>query len=256
MNFMEFKKQVHFYFRIDLNSYKENQLRRRIDSFMKKNNIENYKDFFRLLKTKGPLYTSFVDYLTINVSEFFRDPKKFETLEKIYLPELIKNKIKLKIWSAACSNGSEPYSIAILLNEQTPGVKHHIEATDVDRKILAKAIEGIYKRDDIKNVSKSRLRRYFKQENDKFRIIDSLKKNVLFKHHDLLQNNYATGFDLILCRNVTIYFTREAQERVNLKFANSLNPGGLLFIGGSEMIFNYQQIGLDKLAPCFYRKTS
>lgn len=254
MTFEEFKRRARVIFRIDLESYKENQLRRRINSFMQKHRVQNYTDFLILLKTRRGVYEAFFNHLTINVSEFFRDPKKFEELEKEHLPALLRNKKTLKIWSAACSNGAEPYSVAIILDEKTPGVRHRILATDVDRNVLARAALGKYGADAVKNVSPDRLARYFTKEDNGYKISDVLKRKVTFKHHDLLQDRYDTGFDLILCRNVTIYFTREAQERVNSQFAKSLNEGGILFTGGSEMIFNYQELGFEKISHCFYRK--
>lgn len=256
MTFEEFKRLARADFRLDLESYKENQLRRRINSFMQKYKAESYADFLALLKKKRDVYESFLNHLTINVSEFFRDPKRFAELEQEHLPALLNKKKKLKIWSAACSNGAEPYSVAIILAELTPGARHRILATDVDRDILARAREARYGADAVKNVRPDRLKRYFTREGDTFVLAASIKEKVTFQHHDLLQDGYDTGFDLILCRNVTIYFTREAQERVNYKFSQSLNAGGILFIGGSEMIFNYRQLGLEKISHCFYRKTS
>lgn len=255
MDFVEFKAQTSKLLGIDLESYKENQLRRRIDNFMQKYRSRDYAEFFSLLKTRCSAYEAFLNHLTINVSEFFRDPKKFEELEKVYLPALLTTKKNLKIWSAACSIGAEPFSIAIILDENNSELKHRILATDVDKNILARAAEGKYTADAIKNVSKERLARYFTKEGNKYIISRELKKKVTFKHHDLLKDKYETGFDLILCRNVTIYFTREAQDRINEKFSKSLNKGGILFIGGSEMIFNYQQLGLEKAGHGFYRKT-
>lgn len=256
MNFAKFKAQARTAFRIDLESYKENQLRRRIDNFMQKYQVHNYAQFFQLLKTQRPVYEAFLNHLTINVSEFFRDPKKFEELEKVHLPALLEAKKTLKVWSAACSIGAEPFSVAIILDEKTPRAKHRILATDVDRNILARAARGIYNADAVKNVSRDRLTRYFTKEGNSYKISEEIKRKVTFRHHDLLQDKYDTGFDLILCRNVTIYFTREAQDRVNLRFSRSLTRGGILFIGGSEMIFNYQQLGLEKIGHSFYRKVA
>jgi chemotaxis protein methyltransferase CheR len=160
----------------------------------------------------------------------------------------------VKIWSAACSNGSEPYSIAIILEEMGLSARSRIDATDIDRQVLKKATEAKYNRDGLKNVSQSRLDRFFTKQGDFYLLKDSIKKKVAFRYHDLLEDNYQKGYDLIVCRNVTIYFTREAQDGIYKKFSHSLNPGGILFIGGSEMIFKYKDFGYEKLAPCFYKK--
>jgi len=254
MDFSVFKCKIYETFRIDLNGYKENQLLRRMNTLMQKEKVSTYDHFFKLLSSDKRAYQAFLDNLTINVTEFFRDSKMFGFLETNVIPELLSRKPTLKIWSAACANGAEPYSLAIILDELTPGKRHRLDATDMDRTILKKAAEGIYSADCLKNVSKERLRRYFKQDGDRFFIVDRIKKMVAFRPHDLLTDPFPEGYDLIVCRNVTIYFTREAQQKVNRKFARSLNKGGVLFIGGSEVIFNYRELGYEKIRPCYYRK--
>ncbi|WP_031518125.1 CheR family methyltransferase [Desulfofalx alkaliphila] len=254
MEFVQFKNRVHKTFGLDLNSYKENQLRRRLDNLLNRRKITGYHEFFTMMSADRQEYLKFLDYLTINVSEFFRDIKMFEILEKKVIPELLADGRSLKIWSAACSLGAEPYSVGIILDEQSPGKRHVIEATDLDQGILIKAKEGLYNAETLKNVSKERLNKYFTKQNGKYLINQKIKDKVKYRQHDLLSDAYPQGYDLILCRNVTIYFTREAQERVNRNFIKSLKTNGYLFIGGSETIFNYAELGLKKLAPCFYKK--
>ncbi|MBO8137489.1 MAG: protein-glutamate O-methyltransferase CheR [Desulfotomaculum sp.] len=256
MDFNEFKNQVHKSFGLDLNSYKENQLQRRLSNLLVRKKLSDFGQLFTVISRDRQEYVKFLDYLTINVTEFFRDVKMFNILEERVLPELLAKGRKLKIWSAACSIGAEPYSVAIILDQLTPGVTHHIDATDLDQTILQKAKEGIYTADAVKNVSSERLKKYFTVRGDKYIINQQIKDKVDFSQHDLLKDNYPRGYDLILCRNVTIYFTREAQEKVNRRFVGSLNPGGYLFIGGSETIFNYVELGLNKTSPCFYKKVA
>lgn len=255
MDFTAFKNQMMKVFRLDLNSYKEAQLKRRLENLMCKQNANEYKDFFNILVQDRKVYESFLDNLTINVSEFFRDLMRWRELELNYLPQLLARNRSLKIWSAACSNGCEPYSLAMLLEELTPSKNHRIEATDLDKKILLAAQGGKYKEDAIRNVNKKRLTLYFDRDRDEYIVKHRIKQMVSFRRHDLLTDSFGSGYDLILCRNVAIYFTREAQDRLNQKFVRSMAPGGILFIGGSEMIFNYQSIGYQKLSPCFYKKT-
>lgn len=254
MNFSEFKQKILANFRLDLNSYKENQLKRRLDSLIVREKYNNYEELFRLMMSDRRFYESFLDHLTINVSEFFRDPLRWQELEKKFLPELLRSRGSLKIWSAACSIGAEPYSLGILLDELSPGHAHRLDATDLDKTIIGTARIGKYNQDVVKNVSKERLVKYFAEDGNFFSINENIKKRVSFRRHDLLTDEYPQGYDLIVCRNVTIYFTREAQDKINRNFSNSIRPGGLLFIGGSEMIFNYQELGFMKLLPCFYRK--
>ncbi|MCL6477592.1 MAG: protein-glutamate O-methyltransferase CheR [Peptococcaceae bacterium] len=254
MDFNEFKHGVLVHFRLDLNSYKENQLKRRIDGLLSRQKLNNYAELFQSMIGNRQAYEAFLDHLTINVSEFFRDPLRWQELEKNILPTLIRSRGTIKIWSAACSFGAEPYSLAILLDELMPGGVYRLDATDLDKTILETARVGKYSPDAVKNVSKERLARHFTVDGGSYLISERIKSKVSFRRHDLLTEEYQSGYDLIVCRNVTIYFTREAQDKINKNFSRSLQPGGVLFIGGSEMIFNYQELGLEKILPCFYRK--
>ena len=255
MDFNVFKDKMYSNFRLDLHSYKESQLKRRMESLMLRINMgTDFEKFYKAISTDREMYIKFLDTLTINVTEFFRDANIFKSLETKVLPELLQKKKHLKIWSAACSNGAEPYSLAILLDELIPGGKFELEATDIDDKILSQAMAGSYTPEQVRNAGTNRLAKYFRKQGNNYLVIDSVKNKVKFKKHDLLLDKYGLGYDLIVCRNVTIYFTREAQNLVNDKFSKALNPGGYLFIGGSEMIFNYKNYGYEKSLPCFYKK--
>ncbi|SFQ97151.1 CheR family methyltransferase [Desulfoscipio geothermicus] len=256
MDFNAFKNGVMAFFHLDLHSYKEKQLRRRLDSYLTKLKLGSYRELYNRLVENRDCYEKFLDYLTINVSEFFRDPQRFKELQNIYIPELFKTRNRVKIWSAACSNGSEPYSIAIITEELGLAARSNIEATDIDRQILKKAMAGSYGQESIKNVSPERLDRFFTRQGNVYILKNIIKNKVVFRYHNLLANDYRKGYDLIVCRNVTIYFTREAQDEIYKKFSHSLNAGGILFIGGSEMIFNYKEFGFQKLSPCFYKKVN
>jgi chemotaxis protein methyltransferase CheR len=256
MEFSLFKEKVRGSFELDLNSYKENQLKRRLDNLMVKQkvNLGDYAEFFKLLAADRSAYMEFLDTITINVSEFFRDKSIFDILENNIIPSLLAERKKLKIWSAACSSGAEPYSIAIILNELSPDRDHFIQGSDIDNKVLKAALEGCYHADQVMNVSRLRQLKYFMRQDDMYYLVQKIKRMVSFIHHDLLLSPFNHGYDLISCRNVAIYFTREAQEKLYLKFYRALSPGGVLFIGASEMIFNYREFGYEKLASCFYRK--
>ncbi|MBC7104867.1 MAG: protein-glutamate O-methyltransferase CheR [Firmicutes bacterium] len=254
MDFAAFRDRVAVSFRLSLDGYKEPQLRRRVESLMARRKIRDYGSYFELLVADGSAYREFLDYLTINVTEFFRDPAMFRRLEEELLPELLGSGFALRIWSAGCANGAEPYSVAIILEELTPGRRHRIEGTDVDGRILEVAREGRYPAELLRHVGPARRRRYFRPEGRDFVLDASIRRRVEFRRHDLLRDPYGTGYDLIMCRNVTIYFTREAQARVNEGLARALKPGGILFVGGAETIFNYRELGYEKIGPCFYRK--
>ena len=255
MEFENFIREVHREFGLNLGGYKEKQLKRRIDSLMLTQGIGSYEDYLKVMIENGDQRSKFFDKVTINVSEFFRNPEIFANLERVILPDLAGGVKKLKIWSAACSNGAEPYSIAIILEEMTPKVSYRITATDIDTNILNVAKEGKYDFRALRNVTPERLSRFFEQTGDgRYSVSPQARKNVTFKKHDLLEEAYDTDYDLIVCRNVTIYFTRETQERIYSNFYRSLKDGGVLFIGATENIIQYRQLGFEKVSHWFYRK--
>lgn len=254
MEFEEFRKKVSQLISVNLEGYKEKQLKRRIDHLITTQGYKDYDEYYLALKNDGEQKHIFLDKLTINVSEFFRNKLIFETLEKTIFPKLLKEKSKLKIWSAACSNGSEPYSVAMILDKLTPNVIHTIDATDLDEKILAEAQKGVYKEDLLKNVSPERLKKYFTKTDNLWSISPSIKRKIRFRKHDLLKDRYQNNYDLIICRNVTIYFTKEIQNMLYENFRNSLTSGGILFIGATESILNHKELGFTKVSPWFYQK--
>lgn len=254
MEFLEFQRRIYRQFGLNLEGYKEKQLKRRIMSLMQSQGVDDFDQYFNMLVRDEEQLLKFLDKVTINVSEFFRNPEIFKVLETKMLPEMLKEKSKLKIWSAACSNGSEPYSIAIILEELTPGIRHQIEATDIDKMILETARKGYFEERFLKNVSQERLKKFFVSQEKGFVLKDEIKNRVQFRHHDLLLDNYGRGYDLIVCRNVTIYFTNEAQDLLYRKFWEALNPGGYLFIGATENMLRYRELNYEKSMPWFYRK--
>ncbi len=249
-----FKQKLHVKSGINLNDYKPAQMQRRIGNMMSRHGASSYVDFFGKLETNPKLYKDFIDFLTINVTEFFRTPEKFDELEKKVIPDLLKQSAKLNIWSAGCSIGAEPYSLAIMLNELTPHTRHRILATDLDVEMLAKAKQGSYTANELKNIPPARLTKYFKQADGIATISEDMRARVEFGRHNLLVDKFETGFDLILCRNVVIYFTEEAKDGLYRRFFAALKPGGVLFVGGTEAILNFRDIGFNHYLPFFYRK--
>jgi len=249
-----FKQKFKNKARIDLNDYKPAQMQRRISNLMSRYGARTYVDFFNLLDKDDRLYKEFIDYMTINVTEFFRTPEKFSELEAKVLPELLAKSSKLNIWSAGCSVGAEPYSLAMILKDMTPTVKHRILATDLDVEMLGKAKNGVYTSTEFKNISNNRASKYFKEMNGTYTMDNDIKSRIEFKQHNLLLDRFETGFDLILCRNVVIYFTEEAKDGLYRRFLTALKPGGVMFVGGTEAILNFRDIGFTSYLPFFYRK--
>ena len=247
------KKEVFSLTTIDLNSYKEAQMKRRIDALIAKNKIQGYDNFVKELKVNKDLFESFVNYLTINVSEFYRNPDQWNVLDKEVFPSLIKKFGKnLKIWSAACSTGDEPYSLVMALSEHLPLSSIRIIATDIDKQVIEKAKMGLYNAKSIASVPDKFKKKYFTQVGASYKISDEIKSRVEFKQSNLLKDAYPTGCHLIVCRNVLIYFTEEAKDEVFRKFNKALAKGGILFIGSTEQIMNYKEMGYGRLNSFFY----
>lgn len=251
-----FKQQLNRKTGIDLQLYKEQQMRRRINNLIQKTEFKSYTTFFADVVRNKQKFADFIEYLTINVSEFFRNPDKFGMVESEIIPYLLKNNSNsLNIWSAGCSIGAEPYSLAIIMKELTPGKRHRILATDLDIEIIGKAKQAIYSAEEIKAMRPDRKTKYFTKTADgKFALKPEIKTAVEFKRHNLLKDPFETNFDLILCRNVVIYFTEEAKAVLYKNFFKSLKPGGILFVGGTESILNSRQMGYETYKPFFYQK--
>jgi len=219
--------------------------------------IPSFAEYTRVLERDPVRRQEFRDYVTINVSEFFRDVDRFGELERRVLPQLVAGGASVRVWSAGCSIGAEPYSMAIMLHELAPDRPHTILATDVDQTILDRAKGGKgYLAADIRTVGAERTRRYFVPEPDGRLMVGPVPRTMIrFAKQDLLGDQYPSGpFDLIACRNVVIYFTEEAKERIYQGFVRALRPGGVLFVGGTEAIMRPQALGLSTMSPGFYRK--
>lgn len=250
-----FKSEILKLTAIDLNCYKEKQMKRRIDTLIAKHKIEGYDKYIQALKSDKELFEEFVSYITINVSEFYRNPDQWKLMDREVIPELVRNfGSGLKVWSAACSTGDEPYSLVMALSAHVPMNRINILATDLDKQIIAKAKVGLYSDKSIVGVPDEFKKKYFTQVGPSYKIVDEIKSRVSYKEHNLLRDMYPSGYHLIVCRNVLIYFTEEAKDEVFRKFYNALSPGGVLFIGSTEQIINYKEMGFIRKNSFFYQK--
>ena len=250
-----FKQKLNAKTGIDLQLYKEPQMRRRIGNLVTRSEFKTFTAYFDNVVKNKDTFAEFIEYLTINVSEFFRTPEKFSLLETDVIPYLLKRSPKLNIWSAGCSIGAEPYSLSIIMKEMTPNQRHRILASDLDIDILAKARAGIYADGELKAMRADRKTKYFTKTPDgKFAVKPEIKTAVEFKRHNRLKDPFETGFDLILCRNVVIYFTEEAKDQLYANLFKALKPGGSLFVGATEAILNYRKLGYTSYKPFFYQK--
>lgn len=250
-----FKKEIKNLTTIDLNCYKEKQMKRRIDTLIAKHKITGYDVYVKEMKTDKALFEEFINYITINVSEFYRNPEQWKLLDQTIIPELIGRFGKnLKIWSAACSTGDEPYSLVMALSKHIPLNQIRIFATDLDKQVIEKAKMGLYNEKSIAAVPEDLKKKYFVKVGPSYKISDEIKARVTFKEQNLLKDTYPTDYHMIVCRNVLIYFTEEAKDEVFLKFNKALAKGGILFIGSTEQIMNYKEMGYDRKSSFFYIK--
>ncbi len=256
-DYENFKKDIYGLTNINLSLYKERQMKRRIESLMKRKGYHNFQDYYHAMKQNQELLRGFVSYLTINVSEFYRNPKQWEVFENIMIPILKKQfGSSINIWSAACSTGDEPYTIAMLLAKHYPMNQIKILATDIDDDVLHFAKEGFYLNRSLEGLPKELLDKHFIKKDNGYQIKDDIKACVEFKKHNLLEDLYPMGMHMIVCRNVVIYFTDEAKEGVYRNFYKSLQPRGFLFIGSTEQIIHAKELGFESVDSFFYQKTS
>lgn len=254
ISYTEFKEQASRLCGIDLSHYKSQQMDRRINSLMSLWKISDYEEYLEILKTDPLRFRQFIKKLTINVSEFFRNPERFQELWEEILPKLLQERAKLKIWSAGSSNGAEPYSVAIVLRELGAAHRADILGTDIDEEVLSKARQGVYSLNEVKSLPEKLLRKYFREEAGFFHLATEIKEAVTLRKHNLLLDKFETGFDLIICRNVVIYFKEKAKNKLYLGFHRSLRTGGYLWVGGTEPLLNYKEFGFASAATSFYKK--
>lgn len=253
-DFERFKAKILKLTGFDLASYKEKQILRRISALMQQLGVKDFDQYYRILEQDARQRENFLRRVTINVSEFFRNPERFEELARVHLPAILKRNQKPRLWSAGTSTGEEAYTLAILLLELNPAFAGTVLATDIDQEALQYAAAGVYPPGRLRNVPPAYLKKYFEPAGENYRVKEQVKALVRLRRHDLLRDPFGTGFDLILCRNVVIYLTEEAKEKLYRKFFHALKPGGILFTGTTEQIFNSRELGFINVSPFFYQK--
>jgi chemotaxis protein methyltransferase CheR len=254
-DYIYLKSKIYKVTNLDIDCYKTQQMRRRLDAYVAKSNFPTVIAYCNMLERTPEKQRELLDYLAINVSEFFRDTKQFDTLQKLVLPQQLTESRRLNIWSAACSCGQEPYTLSIILEELSSEYHHRILATDIDESALKQAKDGgPYTAYDVRNVPPQYLTRYFSKNQAGYWVIEKIKKKIIFLHHNMLRDPFETNFDLIVCRNVIIYFSEPVRDDLYRRFHHSLKPNGVLFLGGSEVVLRPSQQGFGIIHPAFYRK--
>ena len=237
---------------VDVTSYRPSVMEGKITGRMEAVGCGSTSDYLRYLMTNPGEFELLISALTVNVSRFFRNAMTFEficniVLSDIFLRKREANDRSVRIWSAGCAAGEEPYSLAILINEKMETEKEKFDigifATDIDEFILEKAKEGVYSFESVKEVKYGHIRKYFSICNDRFKLDSDIINQVNFSKYDLFHpKTYAPpesvfgGFDLILCRNVLIYFQSGFQEIIFDKLMRSLSVNGYLVLGKTETL--------------------
>ena len=253
LEFDFFKPWVKENLMIDLNAYKEKQLYRRIGSVMKSSGAANLREYAQKIRDEENTRRNFLDYITINVTEFYRNKEIFDEFDTVLKEVLIPRFNQIKIWSAACSLGAEPYTVALIL-EKNQLRNSKILATDIDEIILEKARVGSYQENEIRNVPSQELAKHFVKRDHEYHLSEKIKKMVEFKKHDLILDPYEKNFHVVICRNVTIYFKNEAKNEVYKKINESMVKGGIFFTGATENIFDPASFGFKRLSTFLYEK--
>ncbi len=240
---------------LDLNLYKDKQMERRILQLMQRQKKAGYKEFYEHLMASASALEFFLNYLTINTSEFFRDTKVYNLLEEHVFPELGRNfPGKLVVWSAGCSIGAEPYTVAIILHRLKLLHRAEIHATDIDDKALLFAQQGCYNEKQLGRIPAAVVEQYFTREENLYSIKPEISRAVRFRRHNLLTDEPVSRCHTIFCRNVFIYFKPETQHFLLQRFSHALYPGGFLVIGSAEYIANPAQFSLTKRYNTIFQK--
>jgi chemotaxis protein methyltransferase CheR len=251
-----FKKKIQDLTGIDLDAYKY-QIHRRIHMLMQRWAVKSYDEYYRTIANNPEKLREFLDYLTINVTEFFRNANRWWELKDRIIPQMYKElgHQRIKLWSAGCSTGEEPYSLAILAIESHVATPQPVLAGDIDEGVLAKAQAGVYMKRQIASAPKEWVPKYFVTvDANTVKVKQEVKDKVKFRHMNLIKDRFESGFDIILCRNVVIYFGSETKSTLYKKFLDALRPGGYLMTGATEQIFDYKNLGFESAGPFLYRR--
>ena len=240
-DFLALRRSIERLLSIQCANYKEDYIRRRVQSRMRLAGTSNFDEYHTLLLSSRDEQEQLRTSLTINVTKFWRDREVFEIVQKEILPDLMRRKPRIRIWSAGCATGEEPYTLALIAHELTrlrPGVQVTILATDLDREALDKAKAGVYHEKALENLTAAQVRRHFTLRQDgKFEIKPHLREHIRFQVHDLMSGKPPSSFiDVILCRNVTIYFTEKQKNELAVMFHAALLHDGYYIMGKTEFL--------------------
>lgn len=242
---------------VDLLQYKRQQMERRIRTWASRRGTPDLTAYTQRLGAEPDELESFLDRVTINVSEMWRHPEQFGHVERTILPELAAVG-PVRIWSAGCSYGAEGYTLAAISRATIPRGDVSIKGTDLDGRMVKRAREGVFTAADARLAPRDMLKRWFEpRPEDAWAAKPELKRLMSFEVGDLLRMPIREGgHELVFCRNTVIYFNQEARDALHERLVRSLRVGGYLVVGTSERVSNARELGLVSPFPFIYRKTS
>ncbi|MHC6202457.1 CheR family methyltransferase [Breznakiellaceae bacterium SP9] len=240
--FEQYRKLIYNESGITFTQTNRSILESRLKERLRENKIDSIKTYYGMVSGNKEELRNFLDSITTNLTRFFRNQAHFDALQHYVIPELIKLKkggsTTIKIWSAGCSSGEEPYTIAMLLSEILPSPwRYEIVASDISLKNLITGKEGFYADSHIAGVPPHYLSKYFDRVDGGYKIHADLMSKIRFDYHNLKNDAGLHNLDLVFCRNVIIYFDEAAQTAVINRFYDSMSSKSFLFIGHSESLF-------------------
>jgi chemotaxis protein methyltransferase CheR len=253
-DFLQFCTGVRRLTGIDLTQYKRRQMERRVRTFADRR-APDLAAYLQALSGSRDELNDFLDRVTINVSQLWRNPEQWEALAKIVVQ--LAETGTVRAWSAGCSYGAEAYTLAAIGREVAPKARLEILGTDIDKRMVERAREGRFTTDDARTAPPAQLKKWFDAEPGGWQAKPELRMLTRFDTGDLLNDRVQPGrFDLVLCRNVVIYFTEPVRDALHHRLVESLRPGGYLMVGSSERVAEPRAMGLECPSPFIYRKVA
>jgi chemotaxis protein methyltransferase CheR len=240
---------------LDLLQYKRGQMERRIRTFTDRLGLSSLTDYLAMLQQDPEELDRFLDRVTINVSQLWRNPEQWVALGNEIVPQLAASG-RIRIWSAGCSYGAECYTIAAVCLEHAAHTKVEVKGTDIDPRMLERARAGVFSAHPVRTVPAASLARWFERTDAGWQANAELRNLVTFDQADLLAMAVPSqAYDLVLCRNVVIYFNEDVRDKLHQRLVSSLRGGGYLVVGSTERVSGSVELGLTSSQPFIYRKS-
>jgi chemotaxis protein methyltransferase CheR len=253
-DYTRFCEGIHKLTGIDLLQYKRPQMERRIRTFAERRGTQDLNAYLATLAGDPFEREAFLDRVTINVSQLWRNPEQWTALARDIVPEIVQNG-RVRAWSAGCSYGAEAYTLAALFLTTVPGCKPEIHGTDIDARMVARARDGRFSAEDARAAPPELLQRWFDRDGAGWKAKRELASLMRFDQGDLLRMPFpAARYDLVMCRNTVIYFNEDVRDALHTRLAGAIRPGGYLLIGSTERVADPKAGGLELVRPFLYRK--